>query len=206
MSYNIPIEKVYDKSGAARYNFVFYPFGIRDFIFRKIVIRNEDRILDAGCGYGILSKAIRDKINKEGLTGTEHHAFDISGDMLQTFAKMGIDEVDLRRLDVRDLPYDDDYFDLTVTSAMLEYVPDIEDGLISLRRCLKPGGKIYVFMSRKSVLNDFLFRPFGRPKCYSLGELEDIFRRGGFRNIGRHTFPLRSCWLNMWGIIIEGTK
>ncbi len=205
-----PIEKVFDKSGAAWYKtFVtmfLYPMGIRDVVFRKIAIRNGDRILDAGCGYGVLSRAVRDKVSKEGLTGTEQHAFDISRDMLQAFRKMGIDGVDLRQLDVRDLPYDDDYFDLTVTSAMLEYVPDIEAGLASLRRCLKPGGKIYVFMSRKSVLNDLLLYSFGRPKCYSFAEMEDIFRRVGFRNIERHTFPLHFCWLNLWGIIIEGTK
>jgi ubiquinone/menaquinone biosynthesis C-methylase UbiE len=205
------VENVYDKSGCARYRILtrvfFYPFGLRDFVFRKIPLTNDARILDAGCGYGILSRAVYDKVRKEGLVGIEQHAFDISADMLQAFKEMCPEgEIQVRQLDVRDLTYNDEYFDLIVTSAMLEYVPNVENALTSLKRCLKPGGAIYVFMSRKSPLNDLLFRPFGNPKCYSFGQLADIFSRSGFRNITRHRFPLRSLWLNAWGVIIEATK
>ncbi len=204
------IEKVYDKAGCTKYkaltDFFFYPFGIRDFIFRRIAIRDSDRILDAGCGFGILSKAVRDKIEREEVAGAEQHAFDISADMLEALRETGLDDVDLRRLDVMDLSYEDDHFDVIVTSAMFEYVPDIDKGLASLKRCLKPGGKIYVFMSRKSRLNSFLFQPFGDPKGYSPKELEDIFERVGFQSIRRHGFPLTSCWLNLWGFILEASK
>ncbi|UCD56177.1 MAG: class I SAM-dependent methyltransferase [Candidatus Hydrogenedentota bacterium] len=210
MSNNTSAEKIYDKSGCARYegfvNMFFYPSGIRDSIFRRIAISNEDRILDAGCGYGLVSRAIRDKIKKEGLTGTEQHAFDISNDMLQAFREIGADDINLQQLDVRDLPYDEDYFDIIVTSAMLEYVPEIENALISMRRCLKAGGRIYIFMSRKSPLNNFLFQPFGKLRCHSFKELEDILLRVGFHEIRRRRFPLRFSWLNLWGVIVEATK
>lgn len=202
---------IYNKSGCTRYKILvdifLYPFGIRNFIFRNIPIKDEDRILDAGCGYGILSKAIHDKVEKEGLAGIEQHAFDISSDMLEAFKNTcRTADIHLRKLDVRHLSYDENYFDLVVTSAMLEYVPDIEEALISLKRYLKHEGRIYVFMSRKSPLNDLLFRPFGNPRCYSFAELRALFARAGFRNIVRHRFPPESFWLNAWGVIIEGTK
>ena len=206
-----PVVNIYDKSGCARYKIlveiVFYPLGIRNFIFRNIPIKDKDRILDAGCGYGILSKAIHDRVKKEGLVGVEQHAFDISSDMLEAFKSTcrGAD-IHLRKLDVRDLSYDDNYFDLIVTSAMLEYVPNLEEALTSLKRCLRREGRIYVFMSRKSPLNDLLFRPWGNPKCYSFSELKALFLRVGFRSVVRHRFPRRFFWLNAWGVIIEGTK
>lgn len=210
MSKDRPIEKVYDKTGCVKYkafiDFFFYPFGIRDFISKRVAINDGDRILDAGCGFGVLSKAVDAKIKKEGVPGTERHAFDISADMLEAFKETGLESIELRRLDVRELSYDDDYFDLIVTSAMLEYVPDIDKGLASLGRCLRPGGRIYVLMSRKSPLNDLLFRPFGDPKCYSPKELDAILAGAGFKNIRRHRFPLTSCWLNLWGIIMEASK
>ena len=210
MSDGVSARTIYDKSGCTRYkiliNFAFYPYGIRDFVFRRVEVRTGDRILDAGCGYGILSKALHDKIASEGLAGTRQHAFDISGDMLQAFRETGAEGIALQRLDVRDLPYDDDCFDLIVSSAMLEYVPDIDEGLASLKRCLKPGGKICVFISRKSPLNGLLFKPFGDPSCYSFKELAEVFARVGFRDIERRRFPLTSCWLNMWGIIVEAAK
>lgn len=210
MNKNASIGEVYDKSGCSRYksfvNFFFYPFGIRDFIFKKIILESGAKVLDAGCGFGVLSKAVHDKVRREALTGVEQHAFDISPDMLSAFREMGLDDIAVRQLDVRDLSYEDDYFDFVVTSAMLEYVPDIDKGLASLKRCLKPGGKIYVFMSQKSRVNKFLFRSFGNPKYYSPKELTDIFTSLGFQNIQRRKFPPTSFWLNLWGFIIEASK
>jgi ubiquinone/menaquinone biosynthesis C-methylase UbiE len=89
---------------------------------------------------------------------------------------------------------------------MLEYVPDIENGLASLKRCLKPGGRIFIFMSKRTRLNGFLFQPFGNPRCYSFKELRDAIANAGFKDIKRLRFPLTSCWLNLWGNIVEATK
>ncbi|MBI4832267.1 MAG: class I SAM-dependent methyltransferase [Candidatus Lindowbacteria bacterium] len=205
-----PLEPLYDKELCSQYKILtrwfLYPRGIRDFIFRTVPIKDNDLILDAGCGYGVLSRAIREKIGRQDLKGVKQYAFDISEDMLHGFREAGADGIDLRRHDVRELSYDDDYFDLIVTSAMLEYVPDIDNGLASLKRRLKPGGRIYVFMSKKTRLNDFLFQPFGKPRCYSYEELESILIRVGFQDIKWNKFPLTSCWLNLWGMIVAATK
>jgi ubiquinone/menaquinone biosynthesis C-methylase UbiE len=201
---------LYDKSLLGRYeilvNLFLYPFGLRSFVLDEVSLKEGDRVLDAGCGDGLLSLAIRAKAEKNRLRDVEQHAFDISADMLEAFKERDADGIDLRRLDVRELSYEDDYFDLIVSSAMLEYVPDLEQALASLRRCLKPGGRMLVFMSRKSPVNSLLFLPFGNPKCYSYGELADAFGRAGFRNMRRHKFPLKTCWLNAWGVIIEASK
>lgn len=210
MSDKASARTLYDKSLLVRYkifvNFFLYPWGIRDFIFRKIPIAGYATILDAGCGYGILSKAIRDKVTRERLRGVVQHAFDISPDMVEASRKKCGNGIKLRQLDVSQLSYQRDSFDLIVSAAMLEYVPDIENALLSLKRCLKPSGRMYIFMSRKSPLNDFLFLPFGKPRCYSFHELEDILKRCGFRETRRHRFPPRFCWLNVWGVIISASK
>ncbi len=203
------IHEVYDEDGCVRYesfvNFFFYPYGIRDFVFKRMRIEDNDRVLDAGCGFGVLSRAVHHSVERRALSGVEQSAFDISPDMLSAFRKMRLDGIDLRQSDVIDLPYSDASFDLIVTSAMLEHVPEIEGALASLKRCLKPGGKMYVFMSRKTRVNDFLFRPFGDPKCYSLEELTDILASAGFKNTRRRRFPLSSFWLNIWGYVVEAS-
>ncbi len=210
MSVEAKTHEVYDEEGCTRYenfiNFFFYPYGIKDFVFRRVSVKDGDKVLDAGCGFGVLSRAVQDKIKRRALSGVEQHAFDISPDMLSAFRKMRLDGIDLRRLDVMDLPYEDGSFDLIVTSAMLEHVPEIEGALASLKRCLKSDGRMFIFMSRKSRVNDLLFRPFGNPKCYSPKELTDILASVGFKSSRRRGFPPTSFWLNAWGYVVEASK
>lgn len=210
MSDSILTTGSYDKTDCSRYNVLvnvfLYPYGIRDFVFKTVALKNSDQVLDAGCGYGVLSQAVQTKVRKEELVGVEQHAFDISWDMLKAFKDVSNGTISLLQSDVRALPYRDNSFDLIVTSAMLEYVPNIEDALAMLKRCLKPRGRIFVFMSRKSLLNTLLFIPFGKPKTYKYKEFERLLARVGFRKIQRHRFPFSSLWLNVWGVIIEATK
>lgn len=200
----------YSKSVIAWYEFFvnlfLYPRGIRSLIFREVPIRDGDRILDAGCGYGVVSKPISEKISRDGISGTEHHAFDIAPDMLEKFRRNCSGQIHLRQLDVRNLLYPDDYFDLILTAAMLEYVPNIEEGLLSLKRVLKTGGTLYVIMSRKTILNDLLFKPFGNPRCYSPRELSSVLNRVGFANTSQSSFPPAFFWLNAWGYMLQATK
>jgi ubiquinone/menaquinone biosynthesis C-methylase UbiE len=201
---------IYDTAVSLRYkrfvNIFHYPAGIHRFITRSVHIRNGDRILDAGCGYGTLSKAVNDKLTGAGLSGIEQHAFDISPYMLSEFRKKNHFPVELKQLDVRDLPYPDNYFDLILTAAMLEYVPNIEDGLTSLRRVLKSEGRLYVFMSRNTALNNLLFKPFGNPRCYSPQDLRDILLKSGFAAAKQLSFPPSFFWLNLWGYVFEANK
>jgi ubiquinone/menaquinone biosynthesis C-methylase UbiE len=200
----------YDKPVAARYDFFvhlfLYPQGIRSFVFKEIPLRAGEKILDAGCGFGILSQAVARKIAQEGIAGVKQHAFDLSADMLDRFRKRNDFAVDLRRLDVRTLPYRDGYFDKILSAAMLEYVPEVEEALASLRRALRPGGHMYIFMSRRTALNDFLFKPFGHPRCYTPQKLGSVLRGVGFSRIEQQRFPSSYFWLNVWGYILKATK
>ncbi|RJP24243.1 MAG: methyltransferase domain-containing protein [Candidatus Abyssobacteria bacterium SURF_5] len=203
-------EIVYDESTSLRYrifvNCFLYPQGMRSFVFRKIDVRDGEKILDAGCGFGLLSKAIADKAAREGSSEIKQHAFDISPQMLSLFRSRCSFPVDMRQGDVRHLSYPDEYFDLILTAAMLEYVPNIKDGFVSLGRTLKSGGRMYVFMSRKTALNNFLFRPFGDPKCYSPQELVGVVNEIGFSGIQQEYFTPAFFWLNAWGFILRIIK
>jgi ubiquinone/menaquinone biosynthesis C-methylase UbiE len=95
---------------------------------------------------------------------------------------------------------------LILTAAMLEYVPNIDEGLASLDRVLKSGGRMYIFMSRKTTLNDFLFKSFANPRCYSPQELASILKTIGFSRIERKHFSLAYFWLNAWGYILRVSK
>ncbi|MFS4092242.1 class I SAM-dependent methyltransferase [Streptomyces sp. AF1A] len=94
------------------------------------------RILDAGCGSGSLSAALRDR-------GAVVTGIDVSAGMLALARRRLGDVVALHLADLRDpLPFDDGAFDDVVASLVLHYLEDWGPALAEIRRVLRPGGRL----------------------------------------------------------------
>ncbi|MET7294965.1 class I SAM-dependent methyltransferase [Streptomyces griseoloalbus] len=94
------------------------------------------RILDAGCGSGPLSAALRDR-------GAVVTGVDASAGMLALARRRLGDDVALHVADLSDpLPFDDGAFDDVVASLVLHYLEDWGPTLAELRRVLRPGGRL----------------------------------------------------------------
>lgn len=96
------------------------------------------RVLDAGCGSGPLAAALRAK-------GALVSGFDLSARMVALARERLGDDTDLKVADLGErLPYDDDSFDIVVSSLALHYLKDWVAPLTELRRVLRPGGRLVV--------------------------------------------------------------
>ncbi|GAA2197855.1 class I SAM-dependent methyltransferase [Streptomyces bangladeshensis] len=94
------------------------------------------RILDAGCGSGPLSAALRDR-------GAVVTGVDASAGMLALARRRLGDDADLHLADLNDrLPFADGAFDDVVASLVLHYLEDWGPALAELRRVLRPGGRL----------------------------------------------------------------
>jgi len=94
------------------------------------------RILDAGCGSGPLSAALRDR-------GAVVTGIDASAGMLALARRRLGDDVALHVVDLSDhLPFPDGAFDDVVASLVLHYLQDWGPTLAELRRVLRPGGRL----------------------------------------------------------------
>ncbi|MGH3249442.1 MAG: methyltransferase domain-containing protein [Trebonia sp.] len=94
------------------------------------------RILDAGCGSGPLSAALRDR-------GAIVSGFDKSTGMLEVARRRLGPDADLRVADLASpLPYPDGAFDDVIASLVLHYLEDWTAPLAELRRVLRPGGRL----------------------------------------------------------------
>lgn len=94
------------------------------------------RILDAGCGSGSLSAALRDR-------GAVVTGIDASAGMLALARRRLGDDVALHVVDLSDrLPFNDGAFDDVVASLVLHYLEDWGPTLAELRRVLRPGGRL----------------------------------------------------------------
>jgi ubiquinone/menaquinone biosynthesis C-methylase UbiE len=110
------------------------------------------RILDAGCGSGPLSAALRDR-------GAIMTGFDSSTGMLELARRRLGDDADLHVADLgRPLPFPDGAFDDIIASLVLHYLEDWTAPLAELRRVLKPGGRLIASVNHP-IAGHPLFRP-----------------------------------------------
>jgi SAM-dependent methyltransferase len=94
------------------------------------------RILDAGCGSGPLSAALRDR-------GAVMTGIDASAEMLALARRRLGDGAALHVADLHDrLPFEDGAFDDVVASLVLHYLEDWGPALAEFRRVLGPGGRL----------------------------------------------------------------
>jgi demethylmenaquinone methyltransferase/2-methoxy-6-polyprenyl-1,4-benzoquinol methylase len=109
------------------------------------------RVLDCGIGTGALSAAFARR-HPDGLA---LDAVDLSPRMLtlagKTLRKAGLDAT-LREADIRNLPYDDDIFDLVMAGHVLEHLADPAPALREMERVLRPGGAMLLCITRRSAL------------------------------------------------------
>ena len=94
------------------------------------------RILDAGCGSGPLTAALRD-------AGAVVTGLDASTAMVDLARQRLGEDADLHVADLgAPLPFDDKAFDDAVASLVLHYLEDWAGPLAELRRVLEPGGRL----------------------------------------------------------------
>ncbi len=151
-----------------------------------------DRVLDVGCGTGVLAREAADRVGPEGrVTG-----FDLNESMLAV-ARQARPEIDWRQGDAAELPFDDASFDVVASQFMLMFVPDQAAVLKEMWRVLAPGGRLAVAVwsdsSGYAALADIARRRTSEEVAatlvapFSLGagaELLELFQSAGIADAG----------------------
>ena len=115
--------------------------GFGNWIFSNYRIDRGASVLELGCGTGDMWKKHGELIK----TCSSFVLSDFSEGMV-SYAKGNVgdyDNVEYKVIDIQDIPYPDNSFDIVIANMMLYHVPDIEKGLREVRRVLKPGGRFY---------------------------------------------------------------
>ena len=105
---------------------------------KHLNIKENDIILDVGCGGGI--NINRMASNAKRVYGVDYsiESVKLSREVNEEYINQG--KVEVIEGNVRDLPFDDDTFDIVTAFETIYFWPDIEKCFGEVKRVLKPGG------------------------------------------------------------------
>jgi arsenite methyltransferase len=111
-------------------------------VLKALELRQGERVLDIGCGPGLLARDMAVSVG----SGGQVCGIDISEDMLTMSRKRCADQTwtEFKRADATQLPYPDNSFDAAVSTQVYEYVIDIPAALAELYRIVRPAGRAVI--------------------------------------------------------------
>jgi len=105
----------------------------RNFLYRRAKLLNASRVLETGCGTGVILRELEER------TGGKVYGLD-SNEAYLEFAGERCSGVELIHADAAAIPFDDSYFDIVVCNYFLTWLPDPERVISEVQRVTRPGG------------------------------------------------------------------
>jgi ubiquinone/menaquinone biosynthesis C-methylase UbiE len=176
-------EKFFD-SRAETYDrrFWFTHKGLRKFV-SLLQLDNNPYLLDLGCGTGWVLRYAANRTNGQG----EFYGVDNSSKMVeQAQAKsQSYGNLHFYKSRADELPFDDDFFDVVISSSAIHHVSNPEKALREANRVLKPKAKLYILDTTADNAFMRVVDRFTRKiepahvKYYSTKEFQALFERAG---------------------------
>ncbi|HTP88511.1 MAG TPA: class I SAM-dependent methyltransferase [Bryobacteraceae bacterium] len=157
---------------------------MRDRLLDALALKGDEKLLDVGCGRGLLLIGAAKRLTTGRGTGidiwSEEHLSANSADAVRVNAKAeGVaDRIRVEDADARKLPYGNESFDVVMSSLVVHNLDgreEREQAITEMARVLKPGGRIAVF--------DIVFS----------GEYAKILQELGLVEVGLSTYSFLWC-------------
>ncbi len=194
---NLQQNKAFFGRWAKSYDAPLFQFWMRKFqalALKELILSQDTKILDVSCGTGQLLQKLSRKAKLYGV--------DLSPEMVKIARKKLPPTVQLQAADAHQLPFQDNFFDYTITTEAFHHYYSQKLALREMIRVTKFGGKVIV-----SDINFFfrfvhwLFQKFepGCVKINSKKQMNLLFSQVGLKNLRqRRNF--------LFAVITIGTK
>jgi arsenite methyltransferase len=128
--------------------------GLRDRMLDSLALKGDEKVLDVGCGRGLLAIGAAKRLKNGKVTGIDiWNPTDLSGNTAEA-ARANVklegvaDKVRIEDGDARKLVYPDNHYDIVVSSLAIHNIPGHDQrtkAVQEMYRVLKPGGKLLIY-------------------------------------------------------------
>lgn len=145
----------------------------------RIPLSRSMKALEAGCGTGLLSFALREELGTIVLTDTSEGMLNV---LKEKIAAAGVTNMEPLLLDLAVDPPPQGTFDLIYLQMALHHIPDVDAILLTLHDLLSAGGQLCV-ADLESEDGSFHGEGFAGHKGFDQGEIIAKSERAGFKQL-----------------------
>ena len=175
----------------------------RDATLRHAALKPGERVLDVGCGTGVLTRHAAEVVGEKGqAVGIDPATKMIS--IAKENATREKSRAGFRVATIENLPFEDNSFDCVFSSLMIHHLPpDIKlTGLTEVYRVLRPGGRLLAIDIYRPVnllwwIIAWVLYLSKFTRDHIAGRLPYYFRKAGFQQVEtvRHWTGILTFWL-----------
>jgi ubiquinone/menaquinone biosynthesis C-methylase UbiE len=173
---------------------------------QRLGLREGMSVLDAGIGTGFLTiNLLKEAPIPLTITGLDFSVGMLVG-LKRRLARLGLLKyVQLQVGDMRQMPFPDRSFDLLISSAAIEYLPEVKDGISEFVRVLRPGGRLIIIATRDSFMGKVIAATW-KNKILKPEDIIEYMAHSGITHVERLRFPWYFPHINWWGMALLGEK
>lgn len=157
-------------------------------VIKEVISEPFSDLLDAGCGTGAMLSMFKKDCPDKNYTG-----IDLSEKMIQVAKEKHFEEIQFIVGDCESLPFPDNSFDVVTCSMSFHHYPNPEKFFMSLRKVLRPGGRLILRDMASSngfvmwfinhieipIINSVLKK--GDVHCYTKNDIQRLCIAGGLK-------------------------
>ena len=142
-----------------------------DWLFEKYEFADNYRILELGCGNGNQWENRIEQLPN----GCTLMLSDFSDGMVKIVWEKYSNHKNMlaQKIDIQDIPFPDNCFDIVIANYMLYHVPDLNKGLSEVKRVLKPSGKFYCATNGTGGMKAYINNAFKQINPQSIAFIEE---------------------------------
>ncbi|MBR0059501.1 MAG: class I SAM-dependent methyltransferase [Methanobrevibacter sp.] len=150
---------------------------------KHLNIKSDDVILDVGCGGGINIKRMAQDAKKVYGIDYSIESVNLSKEVNEKLINEG--KVEIMKGNVKDLPFEDNTFDIVTAFETVYFWPDIEKCFGEVKRVLKPGGIFLIGMETNGSDNWVMkfWKHFIDMEMYNDGEIKNFLKKNSYNEI-----------------------